>query len=116
MIVLRPRTPWERLWTDAEPVLPLLILGMVILIAAVVRRRRHPRASAFAGAGAGLSLLLWFALIAAHAFFPPDQYGYLKTFNIVQGLLVWALALFHGLIGIAVFVERPPAVKQDQSR
>jgi hypothetical protein len=115
-MIVRPPTPWERLWTNTEPVLPLLILDAVILIVAVVRRRRHPRASAFAGAGAGLSLLLMTALIAVPAFLPPHVYGYLKTFNIVQGLSIWALALFHALIGIAVFVGRPPAVKQDQSR
>ena len=115
MIPPPPPTPWEKLWRDTEPLLPLLILDALILIVAVVRRRRHPRASALAITGSGFSVLLMVGLNVASAFFPPHEFGYLKTFNILWGLMVWILALSHGLIGVAVFVERPRRAGSDQA-
>lgn len=100
MIGYKPPSTWDYVWIDLRGLWYFIALYLVLLVAAIVRLRRHPRPSKWVALGTSIGLF-WMIAKPTGRFIAPE------VFRLFARSLEFALTVSIGLIGVAVFLDRP---------
>ncbi len=100
--------------------LPSLLAMLACIVAAIIRRKRHPKVSLTLVIGLGVLFLHTFAFAFIFAFVPdlfagPGNYTALRTVvNIISFIYNSSLAIAFGIMLAAVFMQRSPSSAQPE--